>query len=65
MNLADALEKLRNMIRDAEKPIKIELSDQKLERIRRKQEQAAKERLLVKRHRSSTKADRAAPRVDF
>lgn len=36
MNLADALEKLRNMIRDAEKPKTIELSPEKLEKIRRK-----------------------------
>lgn len=36
MNLADALEKLRNIIRTAEKPKKIELAPEKLERIRRK-----------------------------
>jgi peptidyl-tRNA hydrolase ICT1 len=35
MNLADALEKLRTMIRDAEKPKTIELSPEKLERIRK------------------------------
>jgi hypothetical protein len=36
MNLADALEKLRTMIREAEKPKKIELSPEKLEKIRKK-----------------------------
>lgn len=36
MNLADALEKLRNIIREAEKPKKIELGPEKLEKIRRK-----------------------------
>lgn len=36
MNLAEALEKLRNMIRKAEKPLKIELSAEKLEKLRMK-----------------------------
>lgn len=36
MNLADALEKLRTMIRDAEKPKTIELAPEKLEKIRKK-----------------------------
>lgn len=36
MNLANALEKLRNMIREAEKPEKIELGPEKLEKIRKK-----------------------------
>jgi peptidyl-tRNA hydrolase ICT1 len=36
MNLADALEKLRTLIRDAEKPKQIELSPEKLEKIRKK-----------------------------
>jgi hypothetical protein len=35
MNLADALEKLRTIIREAEKPQKIELSADKIEKIRR------------------------------
>lgn len=36
MNLADALEKLRTFIRNAEKPKKIDLSPEKCEKIRRK-----------------------------
>lgn len=36
MNLADALEKLRNLIRDLEKPVKAELSPETLEKIRRR-----------------------------
>ncbi|CAO1343959.1 unnamed protein product [Diamesa hyperborea] len=65
MNLADALEKLRNMIRDAEKPKTIELSPEKLEKIRRKQEKAARERLLIKRQKSETKSARQAPNVEM
>lgn len=82
MNLADALEKLRTMIRNAEKPYKIMLSAQKLERNRKKwvalswlmiflhrtiyfsQEEAARNRLRLKRERSETKQGRQAPIVD-
>lgn len=61
MNLADALEKVRTMIRESEKPEKIELSEEKLEKIRKRQEKAARERLLMKRQRSDIKAGRQAP----
>lgn len=64
MNLADALEKLRNIIREAEKPKKPEMSAQTLEKIRKRQEQAANQRLLEKRQKSSTKEGRKAPTID-
>ena len=63
MNVADALEKLRNMIRAAEKPTKIELSAETVEKMRRKQEKAARERLQLKRTRSDVKANRQGPSV--
>lgn len=88
MNLADALEKLRNMIRDAEKSQKVEIAPWRFELIRKRwkfqinkfeklsnwkifirlnfrQEKAARERLVLKRQRSDTKAQRQAPVVDF
>lgn len=86
MNLADALEKLRNLIRDLEKPVKAELSPETLEKIRRRwttveyyfiilnkhnwlinfrNEKAARERLMIKRRASETKAGRQAPTVDI
>ncbi|XP_065080423.1 large ribosomal subunit protein mL62 [Ochlerotatus camptorhynchus] len=61
MNTADALEKLRNFIREAEKPLAAELSPETLERLRRRHEKAARERLAIKRSRSQTKVDRRAP----
>ncbi|XP_055859224.1 peptidyl-tRNA hydrolase ICT1, mitochondrial [Episyrphus balteatus] len=64
MNLADALEKLRNIIRkyeiDTPRP-----TDETLEKIRRRKERAARERLFIKRQRSQTKQDRQGPNVDF
>lgn len=36
LNLADALEKLRNLIREAEKPTTVELSPETVEKIRRR-----------------------------
>lgn len=59
MNLADALERVRNIIRDLEKELKPkQLSPEKLAVIQRRHEKAARERLFVKRMRSQTKADR-------
>jgi peptidyl-tRNA hydrolase ICT1 len=64
LNLAAALEKLREIIRESEKPEKIELSAEKKESIRKSKERAARERLIEKRMRSHTKSDRQAPIVD-
>ncbi|XP_062548168.1 large ribosomal subunit protein mL62 [Armigeres subalbatus] len=61
MNIADALEKLRNFIRAAEKPIEAELSPETQEMLRRRHEKATRERLAVKRSRSQTKTERGAP----
>ncbi|XP_053961318.1 peptidyl-tRNA hydrolase ICT1, mitochondrial [Anastrepha ludens] len=62
MNLADALEKLRNLIREyeIEKPPPTEES---LEKLRRRLEKSARERLLVKRQRSLTKSSRQGPNI--
>lgn len=57
LNLADALERVRNIIRDLEKEPK-EPSPEKLAAIQRRHEKAARERLFIKRARSQTKADR-------
>lgn len=65
LNLADALEKLRNLIRDVEKPKKVELSEETLEKIRKRKEATAQKRLVEKRIKSATKEGRQAPRVDF
>ncbi|XP_005174916.1 large ribosomal subunit protein mL62-like [Musca domestica] len=62
MNLADALEKLRALIREYE----IEApppSEETLEKLRKRQEKAARERLFQKRQRSQTKADRQGPSI--
>ncbi|EAT37697.1 AAEL010339-PA [Aedes aegypti] len=61
MNTADALEKLRNFIRQAEIPVSAEMSPETQEMLRRRHEKAARERLAIKRSRSQTKADRRAP----
>ncbi|TMW53208.1 hypothetical protein DOY81_001751 [Sarcophaga bullata] len=60
MNLADAMEKLRTLIREYEyeAPAK---SEETLEKIRKRQEKAARERLFEKRQRSQVKADRQGP----
>ncbi|KAM7353004.1 large ribosomal subunit protein mL62 [Cochliomyia hominivorax] len=60
MNLADALEKLRNLIREYEYEAP-PTSGETLEKIRKRQEKAARERLFVKRQRSQVKADRQGP----
>lgn len=59
LNLADALERLRNIIRALEKESEVkETSLEKLAEIQRRHEKAARERLFVKRFRSQTKSDR-------
>ncbi|XP_021964472.1 peptidyl-tRNA hydrolase ICT1, mitochondrial [Folsomia candida] len=60
LNVADALEKLREFIRAAEPEKVAELSPETLERIRRRREKVARERLQVKRGRSHVKSDRGA-----
>uniref|UniRef100_A0A182PAP9 Large ribosomal subunit protein mL62 n=1 Tax=Anopheles epiroticus TaxID=199890 RepID=A0A182PAP9_9DIPT len=61
MNTADALHKLRTFIRQAEQPISTEPAPETVERLRRRHEKAARERLTTKRMRSETKAQRQAP----
>lgn len=59
MNLADALERIRNIIRDLEKNLTpTELSPEKLAKIQRNHEKQARQRLFVKRIRSQNKKDR-------
>ncbi|XP_011185756.2 peptidyl-tRNA hydrolase ICT1, mitochondrial [Zeugodacus cucurbitae] len=62
MNLADALEKLRNIIREYEVE-KLAPTEETLEKLRRRQEKAARERLFVKRQRSLTKSSRQGPNI--
>ncbi|CAD7080146.1 unnamed protein product [Hermetia illucens] len=63
MNLADALNKLRNLIWELERePAKP--TEETLEKLRRRHERAAKERLILKRNRSDVKANRQSPTVD-
>lgn len=57
LNLADCLEKIRSCIRKSLEE-KQEPSEESQEKIRRRLERAAKERLLVKRVRSNIKQDR-------
>ncbi|XP_017121197.1 peptidyl-tRNA hydrolase ICT1, mitochondrial [Drosophila elegans] len=61
MNLADALEKLRSLIRSQETLAAAPPSEETLEKLRRRQERAARERLQVKRGRGQIKADRQGP----
>lgn len=65
LNLADALEKLRTIIRNAEKPLKKEMKPETAEILRQRQIKAARERLFIKRQRSQVKADRQAPTVNL
>lgn len=59
LNLADALERVRNMIRDLEADLAPkELSPEKLAKIQRSFEKAARERLFIKRMKSQNKNDR-------
>ncbi|XP_017042753.1 peptidyl-tRNA hydrolase ICT1, mitochondrial [Drosophila ficusphila] len=61
MNLADALEKLRSIIRAQEATEAAPPSEETLEKLRRRQERAARERLQLKRGRAQVKADRQGP----
>uniref|UniRef100_A0A6P4FM77 Large ribosomal subunit protein mL62 n=1 Tax=Drosophila rhopaloa TaxID=1041015 RepID=A0A6P4FM77_DRORH len=61
MNLADALEKLRSIIRAQEVSEAAPPSEETLEKLRRRQERAARERLQLKRGRAQIKADRQGP----
>lgn len=59
LNLADALERVRNIIRSLEQEmIPVEVDPEKLAIIQRRHEKAARERLFKKRLRSQSKADR-------
>ncbi|XP_055298254.1 peptidyl-tRNA hydrolase ICT1, mitochondrial isoform X2 [Sitodiplosis mosellana] len=59
LNLADALERVRSIIRDLEEDLTPkETKPEKLAEIQRRHEKAARERLFVKRSRSQTKSDR-------
>lgn len=59
-NTADAIQKLREMIRSCE-PGEVQTpTAETLERLRRNREKAARERLLLKRSRSQVKSHRGA-----
>uniref|UniRef100_W8BGN0 Large ribosomal subunit protein mL62 n=1 Tax=Ceratitis capitata TaxID=7213 RepID=W8BGN0_CERCA len=62
LNLADALEKLRKLIREYEVE-KAAPTEETLEKLRRRHERAARDRLLVKRQRSLTKSSRQGPNI--
>jgi len=65
LNLADALDKVRNLIFDvAESLVVHEASPASLEKHRRLRERAAREQLKEKRLRSMTKQGRQAPTID-
>lgn len=64
LNLADALERLRTVIRTLIEPPK-EVSPESEERLRKRREKNARLRLVEKRERSFTKQQRQAPSVDF
>ncbi|XP_017774633.1 PREDICTED: peptidyl-tRNA hydrolase ICT1, mitochondrial [Nicrophorus vespilloides] len=63
MNLADCLNKLRMCIVEVTQEAAAPSADT-VERIRRRQEKAIRERLIQKRLRSQTKADRKAPSAE-
>nr|SVE76151.1 EOG090X0JCO [Daphnia hispanica] len=65
LNLADTLDKLRNLIHSAAQSLVIpEVSPETLERQRRLRERAARERLREKRGHSMTKQGRQSPTLD-
>ncbi|XP_023727423.1 peptidyl-tRNA hydrolase ICT1, mitochondrial [Cryptotermes secundus] len=64
LNLADALERLRTLIRAIAEPPK-EVSPETEEKLRKRREKNARLRLVEKRERSSTKQQRQAPTIDF
>lgn len=62
--MADALERVRNIIRALEKEmVPQELSEEKLAQIQRNHEKAARERLFIKRARSDDKKHREAGKI--
>uniref|UniRef100_A0A6M2DLI7 Large ribosomal subunit protein mL62 n=1 Tax=Xenopsylla cheopis TaxID=163159 RepID=A0A6M2DLI7_XENCH len=65
LNLADALERLRTIIRKAYTPIKADPSPESIEKQRRRNEKAIRERLIIKRHRSMIKEERRGSNVDI
>jgi len=60
LNTADALEKLREMIRDCEPAEEVELSLETLEVLRKRKEKAVRERLQEKRIKSAIKSQRGS-----
>jgi len=64
LNLADALEHLRTLIRSLVEPPN-EVSPESEEKLRKRREKNARLRLVEKRQRSLTKQQRHAPSVDF
>nr|CAG4648403.1 EOG090X0JCO [Moina brachiata]SVE93384.1 EOG090X0JCO [Moina brachiata] len=65
LNLADALDKLRDLIHSAAKSLEAPVvSVETLEKLRRQRERAARERLKEKRIHSMTKQARQAPTID-
>lgn len=60
MNLADALERVRNIIRSLEVELTPkQVKPETLAKIQRQHEKSARERLFVKRHRSQIRTDRS------
>ncbi|KDR13002.1 peptidyl-tRNA hydrolase ICT1, mitochondrial [Zootermopsis nevadensis] len=64
LNLADALERLRALIRAVALPV-MEVSPETEEKLRKRREKNARIRLVEKRARSLTKQQRNSPSVDF
>ncbi|KAG5898436.1 hypothetical protein JTB14_036519 [Gonioctena quinquepunctata] len=62
LNLSDCLEKIRKSVR-ASMVVQEEPSPETQEKIRRRLEYAARERLMIKRHKSQIKSDRQVPNV--
>nr|CAD7397558.1 unnamed protein product [Timema cristinae] len=64
LNLADAMERLRELVRAAAEPPG-EISPETEEKLRRRRERNIRLRLMEKRAHSQTKLQRQAPTVDF
>ncbi|XP_063229866.1 large ribosomal subunit protein mL62 isoform X2 [Bacillus rossius redtenbacheri] len=64
LNLADALERLRTLVRAAAEPSP-QPTPESEEVLRRRREKSARLRLMQKRFHSQTKQQRQAPTVDF
>ena len=63
MNVADALEKVREHIRSCEPQEPKELTPENIEKLRRVKEKATRERLREKKDRHIVKADRTSASV--